>query len=82
MSENGDFFGRRCTENGLQWILKLHFYFDPDATNVNSVDFKDPKRVQKGVQKRVPGPTDTIPRVYEGSFLKLDLSMFQNTTYS
>ena len=43
--KNGEYIGRRCTENWLQRIPKLHFYFDRDATNVNSVVFKKSKKV-------------------------------------
>ena len=52
--KNGEQIGRRCTENWLQRIFKLHFYFDHDATNVNSVVFKDSKSAQKGGPKQGP----------------------------
>ena len=52
--QNGEYIGHRCTGNGLQRILKLHFYFDHDATNVNSVVSKDSKSNKKLVQKGIP----------------------------
>ena len=81
--KNREYIGRRCTENGLQRILKIHFYFDRDATNVNSVDFKGSKRVQKGGPKTGPW-TDryySLIPYKEGQLLRSEKSMCQNATF-
>ena len=52
--KNGEQIGRRCTENWLQRIIKLHFYFDltpPTSIRWFSKIQKVRKRV---VQNRVP----------------------------
>ena len=78
--ENGEQTGRRCTENWLQRIPKLHFYFDRDATNVNSVVFKDSKSAQKGGPKTGPW-TDRFYSLIpykDGQLLRSGKSMCQN----
>ena len=52
--KNRECIGRRCTGNLLQRVLKSHFYFDRDATNVNSMVFRDSKSAQKDGPKTGP----------------------------
>ena len=81
--KNGEQIGRRCTENWLQRIPKLHFYFDHDATNVNSVVFKDSKSAQKGGPKTGPW-TDryySLIAYKDGQLLRSGKSMCQNATF-
>ena len=75
--------GRWCTENWHQRIPKLHFYFDHDATNVNSVVFKDSKSAQKGGPKTGPW-TDryySLITYKDGQLLRSEKSMCQNATF-
>ena len=66
-----------------QIIPKLHFYFDHDATNINSVIFKDSKSAQKGGPKTGPW-TDryySLIPYKDGQLLRSGKSMCQNATF-